>query len=88
MAKIEENNSILKENSKKYASQIWSLMVTQIEKHTSKGEKIVPQPAPPKEQPKRKWLIKVLFFFPFLLLLGFVTSFWWNFDNIRLFIFG
>ena len=87
MAKIEEKNFIL-ENSKKYAHQIWRLITTQIELQTIKNEQIVTHQAPPKEQSKGKWLIKLLFLFPFLLLIGFITSFWWDFTGINISIFG
>ncbi len=87
MAEIEEKN-IIKENSKKYAGQLWGLITTQIERQANKNEQIVQHLPPPKDQSGKKWLIKLLFIFPLFLLIGFITSFWWDFNGINLQLFG
>ena len=87
MAEIEEQN-IIKENSKKYAGQLWGLITSQIERQANQNETIVTHVAPPKELPKRKWLIKLLFLFPLFLLIGFITSFWWDFTGVSIEVFG
>ncbi len=87
MAEIEEQNMI-KENSKKYAGQLWGLITSQIERQANQNETIVTHVAPPKELPKRKWLIKLLFLFPLFLLIGFITSFWWDFTGVSIEVFG
>lgn len=87
MAEIEEKN-IIKENSKKYAGQLWNLITEQIERQSANQEKLPAHLAPPKKESKNKWLIKLLFFFPVLLLGGFITSFWWDFNGISTTLFG
>lgn len=87
MAEIEEKN-IIKENSKKYAGQLWNLITEQIERQSANQEKLPAHLTPPKKESKNKWLIKLLFFFPVLLLGGFITSFWWDFNGISTTLFG
>jgi len=87
MEEIEEQN-IIKENSKKYAGQLWGLITTQIERQANKNESIIDHLPPLKEESKIKWLIKLLFIFPLILLIGFVTSFWWDFNGVTTTIFG
>ncbi len=87
MANIDEKN-ILIENTKKYAYQLWSLIAHQFEQEISNNERVLSQDATQNVYPKKKWLINLLFFFPFLLLAGFFISFWWDFTGISLSIFG
>ena len=87
MANIDEKN-ILIENTKKYAYQLWSLIAHQFEQEISNNERVLSQDATQNVYPKKKWLINLLFFFPFLLLAGFLISFWWDFTGIILSIFG
>jgi uncharacterized membrane protein YheB (UPF0754 family) len=87
MANIDEKN-ILIENTKKYAHQLWSLIAHQFEQEISNNERVLSQGATQNVYPKKKWLINLLFFFPFLLLAGFLISFWWDFTGISLSIFG
>ena len=86
MAEIEEKN-IVKESSKKYVGQLWSLISNQIERQ-QKSELPVQHIAPEKLESKHKWLIKLLFLFPLFLLVGFVISFWWDFNGLGTTIFG
>ncbi len=87
MKEIEEKN-IITENSKRYASQIWGLITTQIEKQTANLETTSTRPAPPKKESKHKWLINLLFIFPLFLLIGFTTSFFWDFNGLSTSVFG
>lgn len=87
MANIEEKN-ILIENSKKYAHQLWSLISNQFEQEINTDEKVHSKVAPQIVHPQKKWLIKGLFFFPILLLTGFIISFWWDFTGISISIFA
>ena len=86
MAEIEEKN-IVKESSKKYVGQLWSLISNQIERQQN-SELPVQHIAPEKLESKHKWLIKLLFLFPLFLLIGFVISFWWDFNGLGTTIFG
>jgi len=87
MAEIEEKN-IIKENSKKYAGQLWGLISDQIERQADAHETEITRFPPPREVSQRKWLIKLLFIFPLFLLIGFITSFWWDFDGLSTSVFG
>lgn len=87
MKEIEEKN-IIKENSKRYASQLWGLITTQIEKQAADLEPANIRPAPPKKESKHVWLIKLLFIFPVFLLSGFTASFFWDFNGLSTSIFG
>lgn len=87
MKEIEEKN-IITENSKRYASQIWGLITTQIEKQAAVLEPSSTRPAPPKNESKYKWLINLLFIFPLFLLIGFTASFFWDFNGLSTSVFG
>lgn len=87
MAEIEEKN-IIKENSKKYAGQLWGLISNQIERQADAHETEITRFPPPREVSQRKWLIKLLFIFPLFLLIGFITSFWWDFNGLSTSVFG
>lgn len=87
MKELEEKN-IIKENSKKYASKLWGLITTQIERQSEELEVTNNHLPPPKKESKNKWLIKLLFIFPLFLLIGFVTSFLWDFNDLSTTLFG
>ncbi len=87
MKEIEEKN-IITENSKRYASQLWGLITTQIEKQTADLQTSNTRPAPPRTESKYKWLINLLFIFPLFLLTGFTASFFWDFDGLSASVFG
>lgn len=88
MKELEQKKNIVTENSKKYLSQLWGLITTQVERQSEKEEKKVVRSAPPKSETKSKWLIKLLFFFPVFLLIGFGTSFYWDFNSLSTSIFN
>ena len=87
MKELEEKN-IITENSKRYASQLWGLITTQIEKQSKDLEQANPPVAPPKSESKYRWLIQLLFIFPVFLVIGFGVSFFWDFDSLSATIFG
>ncbi|GAB5408951.1 MAG: DUF445 family protein [Balneolaceae bacterium] len=87
MKELEEKN-IITENSKKYASKLWGLITTQIENKAASLDTSNVRPAPPRKESKHKWLINLLFIFPLFLLIGFTTSFFWDFDGLSSSIFG
>ncbi len=87
MNELQEKN-IITENSKRYASQLWGLISTQIEKQAKDLEPSSAHTAPPKTASKHKWLINLLFVFPLFLLIGFVGSFFWDFDGLSTTLFG
>ena len=86
MADMDEKN-IVKESSKKYAGQLWGLISQQIERQQT-SELPAQHLAPEKLKSNHKWLIKLLFLFPIILLLGFVFSFWWDFNAVTATVWG
>ena len=88
MAELEEEKNIITENSKKYAGQLWSLISNQIERQQNAVEGTLTHPAPPKMESNKKWLIQLLFLFPVFLLIGFIVSFWWDFNGLGTTLFG
>tara|TARA_R110000868_G_scaffold304437_21_gene565417 strand:- start:49616 stop:50752 length:1137 start_codon:yes stop_codon:yes gene_type:complete len=87
MEELKERN-IITENSKKYASKLWGLITTQIERQSEELEVKVSHIAPPKSESKNKWLIKLLFVFPVFLLTGFGISFMWDFNGMSTTLLG
>lgn len=81
MKELEEKNIITK-NSKKYASKLWGLITTQIERQSEELETTTNHLPPPKMDSNKKWLIKLLFIFPVFLLIGFGVSFIWDFTDL------
>ncbi len=84
----EQEKNIITENSKKYAGRLWSLISDRIESKTKELDASPVHVAPPKSESRFKWLIKLLFIFPVFLLVGFVTSFFWDFNSVSGSIFG
>lgn len=84
----EKKENIIKERSKAYASQLWDLVSVQIERQTKVKETDLERLPPLRHESKHKWFIKILFFFPVFLLIGFATSFFWDFDGLSSHIFG
>lgn len=84
----DDKKNIISENSKKYASQLWGLINQQIEQRSSENGTALDRLPPPKDESKHKWLIKLLFIFPIFLLIGFLFSFFWDFNGLRSTFFG
>lgn len=84
----DEKKNIITENSKKYASQLWGLINQQIEQRSSENITDLERLPPPRDESKHKWLIKLLFIFPVFLLIGFFSSFFWDFNGLSSTFFG
>ncbi|MEQ9263769.1 MAG: DUF445 family protein [Balneolaceae bacterium] len=84
----DEKKNIITENSKKYASQLWGLINQQIEQRSSENITDLERLPPPRDESKHKWLIKLLFIFPVFLLIGFLSSFFWDFNGLSSTFFG
>lgn len=87
MEELKEKN-IITENSKKYAGKLWGLISTQIEQQSNAVDTTNQHLPPPKQESKNKWLIKLLFIFPVILLFGFGFSFIWDFTGLNTTVFG
>ena len=87
MAEIKEKN-IISERTKEYGQQLWGILQKQIEKQSGDQQQSVNRINPPKNEGKHKFLLKLLFLFPVLLICTFVTSFYWDFNGIQKTIFG
>jgi uncharacterized membrane protein YheB (UPF0754 family) len=87
MEELEEKN-IIKDRSKAYAGQLWKLVNEHIELKANSDPRIVSHEAPPKKESRFKWLIKLLFIFPIFLIIGFIASFFWDFNGMKTIIFG
>lgn len=83
-----QKRNIIKERSKEYAGQLWGLISKRIEEQTAVEEYQTERPAPPKKESRFTWLIQLLYIFPFFLLTGFITSFFWDFNGLSATIFG
>ncbi|HBX67671.1 MAG: DUF445 domain-containing protein [Balneola sp.] len=78
----EENSNIIKERSKQYGTQLWDLIRTQVDKHSSVPETISEQSIPPKKVSEHRWLMNLLFIVPYILLAVFGVSFFWDFNGM------
>ncbi|MCG8374394.1 MAG: DUF445 domain-containing protein [Balneolales bacterium] len=87
MSETEEKDLVV-ESSKRYASQIWGLIVKQVERQGNSDIDTATKLAPPKAESRKKWLVQLLFIFPLVLLAGFITSFWWDFNGLSLNLFS
>lgn len=87
MAEQQEKN-IITERTKEYGKQFWGILQKQIEKQTDSVQDPVSRISPPKKEGKYKILLKLLFFFPLLLIGTFITSFYWDFDGVQTTVLG
>ncbi|MEQ8525744.1 DUF445 family protein [Gracilimonas sp.] len=84
----QDNTDIIKERSKQYGSQLWELIRTQVDKHSTLPEKKGELAIPPKKVTEHRWLMNLLFAVPYLLLAVFITSFFWDFNGMSAELFG
>ena len=84
----QDKTDIVKERSKEYGSQLWELIRTQVDKHSSLPEKKSEVIIPPKKVTEHRWLMNLLFSVPYMLLTIFVTSFFWDFNGMSAELFG
>ncbi len=87
MAK-EDYTDIVKTRSKQYGSRLWELIRTQVDKHSARQEDKTPAPVPPKNVSEHRWFLHLLFAVPYVLVLTFVISFFWDFDGMSATWFG
>ncbi|MEX2364138.1 MAG: DUF445 family protein, partial [Balneolaceae bacterium] len=78
----------IKERSKVYASQLWELLRHQADKYSAIDGAAAQQIIPPKKTSEHKWLLKLLFIIPYLLLAVFTFSFFWDFEGYTAQFFG
>lgn len=84
----DDNTNIIKERSKQYGIRFWSLIRTQVDKHTVSDEKPGIPAIPPKKTMDHRWLMNLLFVIPYLLLAVFGVSFFWDFNGMNTTLFG
>lgn len=83
-----KDKNIITERTKEYGQQLWSIVQKQLDKQSDDQQNSVTRVTPPKNGNKHKVLLKLLFLFPVLLICTFVTSFYWDFDNVQTTMFG
>jgi uncharacterized membrane protein YheB (UPF0754 family) len=81
--KNEDKPNIIKERSKQYGAELWTLIKTQVDKHAPHAEKPESGIIPARNVSQHRWLMNVLFVFPYVLLMVFATSFFWDFDGMN-----
>jgi uncharacterized membrane protein YheB (UPF0754 family) len=84
----EENSNIIKQRSKQYGTQLWDLIRTQVDKHSTVPETTSEEIIPPKKVSEHRWLMNLLFMVPYLLLAVFCVSFFWDFDGMTATLFN
>jgi len=84
----EKDKNIISERTKEYGQQLWNIVQKQIDKQSGGNQSSIERISPPKKESNHKILLKVLFLFPILLIVTFITSFYWDFDNVQKTIFG
>lgn len=77
----EDQSNIIKERSKEYGSQLWQLLRQQVEKYTPETALTDLREVPPRKVSDNKWLIRLLMAVPYLLVVVFIFSFFWDFND-------
>lgn len=84
----QDKPNIIKQKSKAFGIQLWELIQTQSKKHElvpkSGDERLVP----PKKNSEHRWLMNVLLGVPYVLLVVFAFSFFWDFNGMNATILG
>ena len=83
-----DDQKMIKERSKNFAFELWGLISDRVEKKNALEVIEKDQTPPPKLEVANKWVLRILFVFPFILLGLFVTSFFWDFEGVSATIFG
>lgn len=73
--------NIIKDQTKAFGMQLWDLLHTQIDKHSAKDLPSDSRDVPPRKTSEYRWLLNLLFVIPYLLLVIFVFSFYWDFNG-------
>lgn len=84
----EEKVHIAKKRSREFGVRVWKLIQHQVEKYSASDSLEKPRIIPPKQTFKNSWLIKILFGVPYLLVIVFTGSFFWDFNDISATLFG
>ncbi|SMO38281.1 DUF445 domain-containing protein [Gracilimonas mengyeensis] len=77
----EDTKHIIKERSKAYATQLWELIRDQVNKHPAETS-AKNRPVPPRKTAEYKWLLNLLVAAPYVLVVTFTLSFFWDFDGL------
>lgn len=85
---VEKEPNILKDRTKEYGKKLLELVQHQIDKQGIVLEERIERQEPPKASSDKKLLLKLLLAFPYLLLIAFVVSFFWDFDGIQFTVLG
>ncbi len=85
---VEKEPNILKDRTKEYGKKLLELVQLQINKQSIVVEESVERIEPPKKTSEKKILLKLLLAFPYLLLIAFIVSFFWDFDGLQLTVMG
>ncbi|MEX2477283.1 MAG: DUF445 family protein [Gracilimonas sp.] len=84
----DQNSNIIKEQTKQYGRKLWDLIQTQVDKHSKKEIAPVQKYVPPRKTTGHPWLMTFLLSIPYLLLIVFIVSFFWDFPEMNATIFG
>lgn len=80
--KEQSQTDLLKNRTREYATRLWSLVGERLEKQVNDEKRVVRIP-PPKSTSRLRYLVNLLYIFPFLLLLCFSISFFWDFNDLN-----
>lgn len=85
--KNEETKKLIRQRSKTFAAQLWDLLRNQFDRHAQESQ----PPSRPQEPEKitgNKWILSLLTAVPWLLMLLFAFSFFWDFKGMNATVFG
>lgn len=83
-----QDKNLLKEKSREYGQQLWGLIENQIAKHSKNEVSAIERVVPEKTTAEKKTFLKLLLLFPYVLLLTFIISFFWDFNGLSTTILG
>jgi len=84
---VKEQTDLVKKRSKDFALNIWELISSKIEEQANTTDLRHPHTPPPKKK-SNKYVLRILLTIPYLLLLIFILSFFWDFENVQAQAFG
>ena len=83
-----QDKNLLKEKSREYGQQLWWLIENQIAKHSKNEVSAIERVVPEKTTAEKKTFLKLLLLFPYVLLITFIVSFFWDFNGLSTTILG
>lgn len=86
--KSEQNPNQVSERSKEYGYKLWELVKTHFSNQISDRPTAPNEAIPPRVTTKYPILKRLLLFFPVILVIGFLVSFFWDFNGVSLNVFG